>query len=250
MEKLGVQVKSLTHAACIGSKKNRMLVLVCAKDGVKYSRLDVQKRLFGDTGTYSYNREAQSEVVSEKYAVNLLGATGETKEEYKEMCNTYFKETTTAHVKKKRAVEEDEDAGDQTMEVRVARLLEAKLSMLTAGSNDKNDSLALTNAGLAEQNATLRVSVSTLSAEKQAVQKEMDDFRAQHAEMKKENEHWMGKKESFDRLTLGYAEWRFDLKEKDDEIVKLKAENARLAEDLHLMTDRRDRLQKRIEERV
>ena len=252
LDKLGVQVKSLTHVACAGSKKNRMLVMVCAKDGVKYSRLDVQKKLFGDDEIKCpYNQEARSEVVTEKYAVCVLGGTGETKEEYKELCNTFFKESAPVKKKSKRAVEEEDEDDDTTamkcMEAKVAKILEAKLSLLTAGSSAANDSLALTNAGLAEENTGLRVSLSTLSSEKQAMQKEMDALRTQHEEMRKENEYWMGKKESFDRLTLGYAEWRYDLKEKDEEIVKLKAENAELSEELKRMTDRRDLLQKRME---
>ena len=130
----------------------------------------------------------------------------------------------------------------------VARLMQTKLLALTADSADRNSSLALTNAGLAEENAGLRMSVSTLSSEKQAVQKELDDLRTQHEAMRTENAYWMGKKESFDRLTLGYAEWRYDLKEKDEEIAKLKVQNAELAEELKRMTDRRDLLQKRMED--
>jgi cell division protein FtsB len=103
---------------------------------------------------------------------------------------------------------------------------------------DELKALAGQNTQLAEENKALEEQNKTLEQQTKSLTK-------QNKTLAKDNAHWMERKASFDRLTLCYAEWRFDLKTKDDEIARLKGENATLAKELALMTERRDTLMRR-----
>ena len=108
-------------------------------------------------------------------------------------------------------------------------------------TDEKSDELKT----LVGQNMQLAEENKTLADQNKALEEHNKTLSNQNKTLAKDNAHWMERKASFDRLTLCYAEWRFDLKTKDDEIARLKGENATLAKELALMTERRDTLMRR-----
>ena len=116
----------------------------------------------------------------------------------------------------------------------------------TAGEKtDELKALAGQNTQLAEENKALEEQNKALEEQNKTLEQQTKSLTKQNKTLAKDNAHWMERKASFDRLTLCYAEWRFDLKTKDDEIARLKGENATLAKELALMTERRDTLMRR-----
>jgi cell division protein FtsB len=116
----------------------------------------------------------------------------------------------------------------------------------TAGEKTNElKALAGQNTQLAEENKALEEQNKALEEQNKTLEQQTKSLTKQNKLLAKDNAHWMERKASFDRLTLCYAEWRFDLKTKDDEIARLKGENATLAKELALMTERRDTLMRR-----
>jgi hypothetical protein len=116
----------------------------------------------------------------------------------------------------------------------------------TAGEKTNElKALAGQNTQLAEENKALEEQNKALEEQNKTLEQQTKSLTKQNKTLAKDNAHWMERKASFDRLTLCYAEWRFDLKTKDDEIARLKGENATLAKELALMTERRDTLMRR-----
>ena len=210
MAKVGVPVRSL-HCRADG------LVLLTTTDSVRFRGNELLKRLVGgDCCKEFYNGLAPED--GQLRVRTVLTASGETKEEFKRLEQLFAAEDNSAMAKRPRPCE---------MNTRV----EAKFSMVqTESGNQLADAQALS--------CRLTVEVAALKTEASALKEENEALR-------KENAHWMAEKAAFDRLTLSYAEWRFDLKVKEEEISRLKEGNRALEKELALMTQRRDNLVKR-----
>jgi len=244
LEEAGVPVRRLQ----LHVKSAPYLVQLTTTAAVKFRGVELCRRL----------------LASEEFAgvQRVLTASGDTKDEFKELEAKYFP------AQRKEAKREADAKADAPVVVKetvckssventapnggwslngMSWILNSKQSAgdVVVTTGEKTDTKSDELKTLVGQNMQLAEENKALADQNKALEEHNKTLSNQNKTLAKENAHWMERKASFDRLTLCYAEWRFDLKTKDDEIARLKGENATLAKELALMTERRNTLMRR-----
>ena len=265
LEEAGVPVRRLQ----LHVKSAPFLVQLTTTSAVKFRGVELCRRL----------------LASEEFAgvQRVLTASGDTKDEFKELEAQYFpvqrreakrdksddvqvvlkekvdvvKERVNVVKERVDVVKEKSDGknqcqiGDQVEQncawksTGLSWMLSCKSPEAPGTTGEKTEDVAGQNMQLVEEIKQLAEQNKALLEQNETLAQQNKTLTQQNKKLAKDNAHWMERKASFDRLTLCYAEWRFDLKTKDDEIARLKGENATLAKELALMTERRDTLMRR-----
>ena len=258
LEEAGVPVRRLQ----LHVKSAPFLVQLTTTSAVKFRGVELCRRL----------------LASEEFAgvQRVLTASGDTKDEFKELEAQYFPvqrreakrgksddvqvvveervdvvKKTAGVVKEKSDGKSQCTIGDQVEQncawksTGLSWMLSCKSPDAPGTTGEKTGEVTGQNVQLAEEIKQLAEQNREFMEQNETLAQQNKTLTQQNKKLAKDNAHWMERKASFDRLTLCYAEWRFDLKTKDDEIARLKGENATLAKELALMTERRDTLMRR-----
>ena len=187
-------------------------------------RSEILTKLFGEEGS-AYNASCAPEQRLHG-GVELLVESGETKAEYQRVLAAHFVASGA-----KKGMENAEELSP------MCKYLDKRFSDLAVqilGSKDQSELFALR-----QENEALRKGI--------VPDPQIQPLQSRIKELEDANAAWLQKKDSFDRLTLDYAAWRFDLRGKDVEIASLQARTAELEHALAQMTDRRNVLAARCE---
>jgi hypothetical protein len=219
MERLGVKVKQAEYVATPDGQGISMLAHLAEK----MRRSDIFMKLFGEGAPYNAECEPSQQVQGR---VEVLVESGETKAEYQRVLAAHFVASGA-----KKGMENAEELSP------MCKYLDKRFSDLAVqilGSKDQSELFALR-----QENEALRKGI--------APDPQIQPLQSRIKELEDANAAWLQKKDSFDRLTLDYAAWRFDLRGKDVEIASLQARTAELEHALAQMTDRRNVLAARCE---
>jgi hypothetical protein len=207
MERLGVKVRQAEFAS------DGQGISMLAHLAEKMRRSDIFMKLFGEGAPYNAECEPSQQVQGR---VEVLVESGETKAEYQRVLAAHFVASGA-----KKGMENAEELSP------MCKFLDKRFSDLAVqilSSKDQSELFALR-----QENEALRKGI--------APDPKIQSLESRIKELEDANAAWLQKKDSFDRLTLDYATWRFDLQ----------ARTAELEHALAQMTDRRNVLAARCE---